>query len=55
MRSSDSGVTRHGVAVADTTGGGVIQTLQNNVFQFNNVNVDAALTPLGALGCHPAR
>jgi len=49
MRSSDSGVTRHGVAGADTTGGGVIQTLQNNVFQFNNVNVDGALTPLGAL------
>jgi hypothetical protein len=42
-------VTRHGVAGADTTGGGVIQTLQNNVFQFNNVNVDGALTPLGAL------
>jgi hypothetical protein len=48
-------VTHDGVAGADTTGGGVIQTLQNNVFQFNNVNVDAALTPLGALGCHPAR
>ena len=42
-------VTHDGVAGADTAGGGVIQTLQNNVFQFNNVNVDAALTPLGAL------
>lgn len=44
-----SAVTHNGVAGADTTGGGAIQTLQNNVFQFNNVNVNGALTPLGAL------
>ena len=42
-------VTHDGVAGAGTTGGGVIQTLQNNVFQFDNVNVDGALTPLGAV------
>ena len=48
-------VTHDGVAGAGTTGGGVIQTLQNNVFQFDNVNVDGALEPLGAVGCHPAR
>jgi hypothetical protein len=46
---SGSAVTHNGVAGADTSGGGAIQTLQNNVFQFNNVNVNGALTPLGAL------
>jgi hypothetical protein len=46
---SGSAVTHTGVAGADTSGGGAIQTLQNNVFQFNNVNVNGALTPLGAL------
>jgi hypothetical protein len=46
---SGSSVTHSGVAGADNTGGGAIQTLQNNVFQFNNVNVNGALTTLGAL------
>jgi hypothetical protein len=44
-----SAITHNGVAGADTTGGGAIQSLQNNVFQFDNVNVNGALTPLGAL------
>ena len=44
-----STVSHNGVAGVDTTGGGVVQTLQNNVFQFNNVNVSGALTPLSPL------
>ena len=41
-----STISHNGVAGVDTTGGGAVQTTQNNVFQFNNVNVNGALTPL---------
>ena len=44
----NSSVTHNGIAGADTTGGGVIFTRQNNVFQFNNNDVNGALTPLVA-------
>jgi hypothetical protein len=44
-----STVSHNGTAGVDTTGGGGVQTMGNNVFQFNHVNVNGTLTPLGAL------
>ena len=42
-------VSHSGIAGVDTTGGGAVQTLHNNTFQFNNVNVNGSLTPITAL------
>jgi len=41
-----STISHNGVAGVDTTAGGAVQTTQNNLFQFNNVDVNGGMSPL---------